>query len=231
MKRLLTSMVLLSAFTTTVVAEGLPSSYAPPEDAVAQWGKFLVIGLIAAAMALTAYTLIGRRGRLAEPHSKWMLFLGVAVLPVPAILLSTAVGMERSKSVAFCSSCHAMDPFIADLQDPESERLAAVHYKNRYIPKNQCYSCHTDYGMFGTLEAKTAGMRHVYKDITGNWSRPIEIHAPYRYRICLNCHAGAVGFEELHQDEIRDVVDGNVICSDCHELAHPSREERAKGSE
>ena len=47
-----------------------------------------------------------------------------------------------------------MQVYVDDMLDSESESLAAVHYKNRYIPSNQCYDCHTSYGMFGTVEAK-----------------------------------------------------------------------------
>jgi nitrate/TMAO reductase-like tetraheme cytochrome c subunit len=71
---------------------------------------------------LIAYTLIARRKNLLDLHSKWILFLGIAVLPVPAIFLSTAVGLEHSKQVKFCNSCHAMDPFIDDMKDVGSNR-------------------------------------------------------------------------------------------------------------
>ena len=32
----------------------------------------------------------------------------------------------------------------------KSETLAAKHYKNRFIRENQCYTCHSDYGVAGT---------------------------------------------------------------------------------
>jgi nitrate/TMAO reductase-like tetraheme cytochrome c subunit len=188
--------------------------------------------VIIAAAALILYTLITRRNRLMDLHSKWLLFLGVGVLPVPAILMTTAVGLEHSKAVSFCNSCHAMDPFIDDMRNVESDLLAASHFKNRLIQKEHCYTCHTDYGIFGTMEAKLAGLGHVWKDASGRWQAPIEISKPYQFRICLNCHAGAVRFEnqEVHEGVIDDVVNGEISCTDCHEPAHPARSERSADS-
>ena len=216
----------------SLAAERLPTSYSPPRDIAEKWAMILVLIVIIAAMGLIVYTLVTRRGRLTNLHSKWLLFLGVGVLPVPAILLSSAVGMEHSKGVEFCNSCHAMDPFVDDMRNVESDLLAASHFKNRFIQKEHCYSCHTDYGVFGTMEAKLSGMGHVYMDASGKWERPIEIRKPYRFRICLNCHAGAVKFEaeELHEDVIEGVVNGDIACDDCHDSAHPSRKDGGSDS-
>lgn len=216
----------------TLAVDRLPTSYSPPRDIAEEWAMILALIVIIGAMGLILFTLITRRGRLTDLNSKWLLFLGVGVLPVPAILLSSAVGMEHSKAVTFCNSCHAMDPFVDDMHDAESDLLAAVHYKNRSIQKEHCYSCHTNYGVFGTAEAKLAGMRHVYMDATDKWERPIEIHKPYPFQICLNCHAGAIKFEneEDHEGVIEEVMSGETNCSDCHETAHPSRRVRGGGS-
>jgi len=123
-----------------------------------------------------------------------------------------------------------MDPFVDDMRDTDSDLLAAVHYKNRLIQKEHCYTCHTDYGIFGTMEAKLAGLGHIYMDSTGRWEAPITISKPYQFRICLNCHAGALRFEneEDHEDAIEEVVAGETECTDCHEMAHPDRSERSE---
>ena len=102
-------------------ADHFPTSYSPPGEIAAKWAMILVLIVIVAAMGTIAYTLVSRRGRLTDLNSKWILFLGVGVLPIPAILLSTAVGMEHSKGVAFCNSCHAMDPFVDDMRNVESD--------------------------------------------------------------------------------------------------------------
>lgn len=211
------------------VAESLQTSYPKPRDIAAEWLMVISLVVIAVAIGLIGYTLIARRKNLLDIHSKWILFLGVAVLPIPAIFMSTAVGLEHSKQLEFCNSCHAMDPFMDDMKDVASRQLAARHYKNRFIQKAHCYTCHTDYGIFGTMEAKLNGMKHMWGDFTGHWSHPIEISKPYQYQICLNCHAGAVRFERLeeHDGVIEEVLAGEGGCNPCHELAHPSRVERS----
>ena len=208
-----------------LLAESLQTSYPKPRDIAAEWLMVISLVVIAVAIGLIGYTLVARRRSLLDIHSKWILFLGVAVLPIPAIFMSTAVGLEHSKLLKFCESCHAMDPFMDDMKNINSKQLAARHYKNRFIQKAHCYTCHTDYGIFGTMEAKLNGMKHMWGDFTGHWSHPIEISKPYRYQICLNCHAGAVRFERLeeHDGVIEEVLSGEGGCNPCHELAHPSR--------
>ena len=209
-------------------AESLPTAYAPPHQYIEDLAVILALVVILAAMALIVYTLISRRGRLLETNSKWMLFIGVGVLPVPAVLLAAGLGLEHSKAVSFCNSCHAMDPFVDDMRNVSSNLMAAAHFKNRYIQKDHCYSCHADYGIFGTMEAKLNGMKHIWGDFSGHWEGPVEISKPYKYRICLNCHAGSVKFESEpeHTGVIEGVMAGEKECSPCHFLAHPSRLDR-----
>jgi hypothetical protein len=154
-----------------LLAESLQTSYPKPRDIAAEWLMVISLAVIAVAIGLITFTLIARRKNLLDIHSKWILFLGVAVLPIPAIFMSTAVGLEHSKQLEFCNSCHAMDPFMDDMKDVASNQLAARHYKNRFIQKAHCYTCHTDYGIFGTMEAKLNGMKHMWGDFTGHARR------------------------------------------------------------
>ena len=153
-------------------------SYEPPSDLSHQWAKVGSIGLALIAAGLILYNLTARRHRLREASTRWMLFLATSVMPLPVLLLSGAVGIEQSKGVDFCGSCHVMEPFVNDMKDPESDLLAAVHFKQRYIQKDHCYRCHSDYGFLGDVEAKTAGVGHVWKNITGTYSTPIRIARP-----------------------------------------------------
>jgi nitrate/TMAO reductase-like tetraheme cytochrome c subunit len=214
----------------TALADSPPTAYSPPRDIAEEWAMNLSFLLILGSGALVAYTLITRRRRITEEQSKWLLFLGVAVLPIPALLLSGVVGVEHSKVVSFCNSCHPMDPFVDDMRDIDSDTLAAVHFKHRLIQKEHCYTCHTDYGIFGTMEAKLAGLGHIYMDATGRWDAPISLSKPYQFRICLNCHAGALRFEgeEDHEDVIEEVVNGETDCTECHEMGHPERSDRSE---
>src|SRR5262249_39905988 len=133
-------------------------------DPVDHYGSRVIAGLIIAGAALVLYSLIRYRGKTSGLVSWGMLVLGAAVIP---IIVSSAGGVlvvERSQRVELCSSCHlAMKPYVDDMKNPNSQSMAAIHYANRYIADDQCYVCHTSYGMFGTLQAKKQGLSDVYK--------------------------------------------------------------------
>ena len=117
-----------------------------------------------------------------------------------------------------------MEPYLADLQNPESSSLAATHYKNRYIQEHHCYTCHTDYGMFGTLQAKMDGLGHVVRNITGRYSLPLKIAHPYPSARCLACHGESQKFlrSEGHpKEDLPKLLSGETSCIDCHGPAHP----------
>ena len=124
------------------------------------------------------------------------------------VFLSTTHGMQASIKVEACGECHVMAGHVADLRNPKSDSLAAVHYKNRYIQENQCYTCHSDYGMSGTMSAKLTGLGHVYYNVTGNYEKPIKIRHPYSNVRCLSCHGGAQNFLATHEKE---QIDGLTV--------------------
>ena len=110
------------------------------------------------AVAILLYSLIRYRGKLTGRLAWALLVSGVGLFPLLSVSFGNLLVFERAEKVEFCASCHlTMQVYVDDMVDPESESLAAVHYKNRYIPSKQCYDCHTSYGMFGTVEAKMAG--------------------------------------------------------------------------
>jgi cytochrome c nitrite reductase small subunit len=198
------------------------------KDYAIEWaGRVSLLGVFA-ALALIGYVLVFRRRHIAAAVSQWMLFIGICVMPLPVMLLGSAVGLERAKDVSFCQQCHVMRHFVADMQDPRSDRLAAVHFKNRYIQKSHCYVCHTDYGLFGTMEAKMAGMGHIWKESTGSYTLPVRISKPYRFMICLDCHAQSAKFDRVpqHQDLVPKVARGEAGCTSCHGSSHPAPEQR-----
>ncbi len=198
------------------------------KDYVMEWaGRISLFGVVA-ALALIGFVLFFRRRHIAAAASQWMLFIGICVMPLPVMLLGSAVGLERAKDVSFCRQCHVMRLFVADMEDPRSERLAAVHFKNRYIQRSHCYVCHTDYGLFGTMEAKLAGMGHIWKESTGSFELPVRIARPYRFMICLDCHAHSAKFDRVrqHKDLVTQVARGEAGCTSCHGSSHPSPEQR-----
>ena len=181
------------------------------------------IGMVLAVINLVLLVSIWRYGhtRGVTRTSKAMLFGAILVLPVMVVFLATAHGMDESMTVEACGACHAMEGHVADLRNPKSDSLAAIHYKNRYIQTNQCYTCHSDYGMFGTVSAKMEGLGHVYHNITDSYEKPIKIRKPYSNVRCFGCHFGAANFVAKHdKDMIPDLVSGKNSCLDCHGPAH-----------
>ncbi len=127
-----------------------------------------------------------------------------------------------------CGACHIMESHVADLKNPKSDSLAAVHYKNRYIQENHCYTCHSDYGMYGTVGAKLEGFGHVVRNTTGHYPKPIKIAKPYSNVRCLNCHAGSQKYLATHEAEELPKLAANVdSCLDCHGPAHNVGETKA----
>jgi cytochrome c nitrite reductase small subunit len=244
-------LVLVIFLAEILFAQEEGGRWQPTEDPTLLWAGRGGLVLMVIAAGLVLFTLLLRKDRLMESSSKWMLFLGLCILPLPVVILSGAIGMEGSKEVAFCHSCHLpMDPFVNDMLDPASESLAALHYKNRYMQNAHCWNCHSDYGIGGTIEAKTTGMVHMYKYTTdqlgidflpgAGWHAPIELYNPdgYNWTICLECHGDSAKFTQLegaeepgmdHVEEgiVEAIESGEFTCTECHGLAHPEREERS----
>ncbi len=208
--------------------------FQPPRDVVLMWAERAGLAVMVVSVAVTLFVLVMRRNRLMEGQSKWLLFIGLCVLPIPVTFLSSGVGMEESKRVQFCSSCHQpMGPFVDDMKAPDSESLAAVHYKNWFIQANHCWTCHSDYGVAGTVGAKLTGLLHITKVALGAWETPIKLYHPYQWTICLGCHANSALFKApraartAHDGVLNAVLKGAAACTSCHNLAHPAREKRA----
>jgi len=201
--------------------------YQPPKDYAKDWARNITLALTVTAMGVILCTLLFR-GRLAAIQSRWLLFLGVCVVPAPVMVLSSAVGLEQAKAVDFCKSCHVMGTFIADMENPSGRRLAALHFKNRYIQDHHCYTCHTDYGLFGTVEAKIGGLTHIWRDAAGTYRLPVTIKERYRFTICLNCHGQSQKFVEqkAHAGIVERILNGETTCTKCHGLSHPPGQER-----
>ena len=203
--------------------------YSPPKDYLEEVSKGLTLVTALLAMGLTGWVLLTRRRKLDGLQARAALFLGTCVLPVPVMFMSTAVGLEQAKAVEFCSSCHVMRVFVEDMTDPASTGLAALHYQNRFIQEDHCYVCHTNYGLFGTVEAKMGGLTHIWEETTGTYQLPIRAKGGYEFTICLNCHGLSAKFSknDRHQAIIGEVLANEAACTDCHVLSHPQPAERS----
>jgi cytochrome c nitrite reductase small subunit len=122
-----------------------------------------------------------------------------------------------------------MNEFVDDMQNPASASLAARHFRSGAIPAKQCYSCHTGYGIFGTMEAKRDGFRHWVLYVTRSWEEPITFKGSYPNSNCLGCHAGSPSFREVESHRaLREALEGDQMgCFTCHGVPHPLRPARS----
>ena len=221
--------IVAAMLSVTAAASGQEqqTSVVVPDDPLFEWAKRINLAATILAAVVSASTLVLLRRRLAELRAKQLLFVSLCALPLPATFMTSAIGLTQSKAVNFCRHCHEMAPFIRDLEDSESETLAALHFRNRYIQHNHCYTCHSDYGVFGDVKAKTAGFQHLYKHATKSAKLPIRKADPYNFGICLGCHQDSQLYKESHEamteEELKTCTSGA-----CHELAHPPPDERAE---
>jgi nitrate/TMAO reductase-like tetraheme cytochrome c subunit len=117
-----------------------------------------------------------------------------------------------------------MQPYIDDLRDAASRSLAARHFQHRSARGSECYSCHANYGVHGTFEAKLTGLRDVYRYVTRTYQLPLKMRAPYENALCLKCHGEAKryveAFEGVHLKLSDQLRTGLIQCVGCHKLAH-----------
>jgi len=192
----------------------------PPAHRGLDWLQILPI--LAAIPAATILLVGIVRGRLVPAVA----IVGVVFLPVAAYALGMLLIMEDSKTVSFCGSCHVMTPIVASLQK-ENDSLSATHYQRGLVSHEQaCFVCHSGYGIWGTLDAKLAGVRHMMKTVTRSYTFPIEHHGPFDIDSCLNCHAQAATFRSVDAHKDPDTQQAlfkrEMGCTGvCHVAAHP----------
>jgi len=187
-------------------------------------------GIISVFIALVGILLVEFvfKKRMSESLYKWTLFIGLFILPVFAMISTFSTVMEDTKTVESCASCHVMDPFVSDMFDENSPNLAARHYKNKWIADNQCYQCHTSYGIHGTLEGKRDGFRHWLYYVTESWPEPIVFKGSYPNQNCNSCHYDTPRFDEVqsHISLKERLINDEVSCASCHGPVHPTPRER-----
>jgi len=198
-----------------------PLFVSPPVAPVVDWVRVLPIVAALPAAVILVWGLV--RGRLPPP-------MGVAglVLTLTAYGLGMLMVMEESKDVRFCGSCHVMTPIVESLNATDGSSLAAVHYSRGLVStKEACFTCHSGYGIWGTLGAKRAGVMHMVRTLTGGYDLPLELTGTFDITSCLGCHAGAASFRavEAHQgpDVQQALLSHSMACTGaCHLTAHPA---------
>lgn len=185
----------------------------------------------AGSLAVLAWYLV-RRPPLGRTTKVALLF-GIGLLPLGTATTGNIQGYEATKSRRFCGSCHVMTPYARDSEDLQSLSLASRHARAPSFGHDNCYACHADYGMYGTITTKLGGMRHVYeyllhfRSLTLEEAQPrIHLRGRFQNSTCMQCHSTrgplwlAVGDHAALLEAVRK---GEVSCASagCHGPAHP----------
>jgi cytochrome c nitrite reductase small subunit len=203
-----------------------------PPHGVTFGGTLSAVALLAVILGVIGLVLVEFvwKDRFPRTTYRWLLLLGLLVIPAFALLGSTGSMFEEMKQVESCNSCHVMNLFVDDMHDPQSASLAARHFRSGAIPAKQCYSCHTGYGIFGTMESKRDGFRHWLLYVTRTWEEPITFKGSYPNSNCLGCHATSPAFREVESHRaLREPLSTDQMgCFTCHGVPHPLRPNRAE---
>jgi cytochrome c-type protein NapC len=189
----------------------------------------LIIAVVLFSVILIV-VLVARPDVTVSKGGKILAFVALFVMPIFSGLLGFSSEMERSKTTAFCLSCHTMESYGKSLYVDDLTHIPAAHYQNHRVPPDEaCYSCHTQYAMFGPLRVKFYGLKHVFIYYFGKPPAPedIKLYEPYNNRECLHCHAGARSFEEgvVHNADpatMAAIKSNRLSCisSGCHDVIH-----------
>ena len=181
----------------------------------------LVIAVILIAIIVVRPAITATRG------GKIFAFMALFILPILCVFGAASDHVERSKQTTFCLSCHIMEPYGKSLYVDDAAHIPAAHFQNHRIPVDEaCYTCHTDYALYGGVYAKLRGLRHIYIQYLGHPPQPdkIELYSPYNNRECLHCHLGARSFESnaVHMAIMDSIKNNEMSCvtSGCHDTIH-----------
>lgn len=187
----------------------------------------ILVAVIIFSIVLIAW-LVLRPSITATRGGKILAFVALLVFPVLAGGLGVNEQIQHSKTTNFCLSCHVMEDYGKSLRVDDRSFVPAIHFQNNLVPRdNACFTCHTDYTMFGDFNSKLRGLKHVYAYYIGKPSQPIKLYTPYNNRECLHCHLGARSFEEseAHTKDPQVMTQmklNQVGCttSGCHNIIH-----------
>lgn len=188
--------------------------------------------LCAGLAAIILISFLIRRPPLVGTTKMWLL-LGLGVFPLGAAGAGNIEGFQATKQRTFCGSCHVMTPHSSDSDAMTSGSLASRHARNALFGGENCYVCHADYGMFGTVLTKLGGLRHVYEYVTHYRNVSLEeakttihLYKPYPNDNCMQCHSTRLDLWQRtpdHKAALTEVRANRISCASagCHGFAHP----------
>ncbi|HXM95251.1 MAG TPA: NapC/NirT family cytochrome c [Candidatus Dormibacteraeota bacterium] len=188
----------------------------------------LFLWMLIVLSILLAFIFVVRPSVTTTRGGKILAFVVLFILPVLCAAMGTSQHIENSKQTKFCLSCHIMEPYGKSLLVDDPSYLAAAHYQNHRVPPEQaCYTCHTDYTLYGDVHSKLRGLRHVYINYLSKPAQPIRLYSAYNNRECLHCHLGARSFEQgaVHNVDpatLPAIKANQLSClsSGCHATVH-----------
>lgn len=184
--------------------------------------NYAVTALIILGIVLVGLLLI-RPSITAAQGGKIIAFVSFFILPIVATVLGASIHLENSTTTQFCLSCHVMEKHGQSLYIDDPTHVPAAHFQNNRIPKDHaCYTCHTDYTMFGDVNAKMRGLKHIYVYYLSTPPAKLALYEPFKNRECLHCHANGRSYEETtpHKEMKEQLTNNDMSCLTCHAKIH-----------
>ena len=190
-----------------------------------------MLGLTGVLIALIVLTIVLAGVFLVRPSitagatGKILAFIGLCVLPALCIGTGMSSHMERSQQTAYCISCHSMESHGESLHVSDLSYIPAQHFQNHFVPPDKaCYTCHTDYTMYGPLKDKLKGLKYLYMEYVSTPPKTIHLIGTYSNSQCLHCHEGSRNFDEnlARMPPLAALKSNQISCisSGCHDTIH-----------
>jgi len=182
----------------------------------------ILIALLVVTIALAAMFLV-RSSITQGATGKILAFVGLCALPALCIGTGMSFQNQRSKQTRFCISCHKRHGESLYFLNPNY--IPAHHFQDHLVPPDRaCYSCHTDYAIYGPLKDKLRGLWNFYMQYMSTSPKTNPMPGGYSNLLCLQCHASTRDFEEhlSRMPPLASLESNQVSCisSGCHDLIH-----------
>ena len=129
-----------------------------------------VLVLVVLTLLLLVYLRLKLPSIVAERTGQLMIFMGALIIPIVVAMAGVSQSMHRATETSFCLSCHEMQPYGKSLFVDDDAAIQAVHFQNRSIPREAaCFTCHTDYTMFGDYKVDADGFQLAHKMVMFQW--------------------------------------------------------------
>jgi hypothetical protein len=105
-----------------------------------------------------------------------------------------------------------MEKYGQSLHVDDASYIPAAHFQNNRVPRDKaCYTCHTDYTLYGGFKSKLRGLRHLQVQYLGKIPGKIELYSAYT----TGCHEvvhNAAGLHDvkLWSEKSKDKSDGGT---------------------